>query len=329
LKLILGKLNIPDNFEVNIICADFITMDINKKYDLIVGNPPFSRAKGKIKEEYLKYNENKDTNNLSVMFLEKCMRNSDCVSLVLNKTVLSNYEFKVTRDILRKSNIKSIIDFGRYGFTGVSIETINLIVSPNDKPQTTIVMSMKYNKKYEQVQSYITDSEFPSFIIYRNKEFDIVANKLEFGIFDVFRDRQITKSITKKEPSNETIWVIKAKNINDDGGTSYVQDYDQHIDLKKAKELCVYKYVGDTTVYLTPNMTYNPRVIENIPNTIADGSTAILIPKKPINLTNNQIKYFSSEEYRSFYKIARNLSTQSINVDKSSVYFYGRLKYDA
>ena len=36
----------------------------------------------------------------------------------------------------------------------------------------------------------------------------------------------------------------------------------------------------------------------------------------------------NTEEYRKFYLIARNLSTQSINIDKTSVFFYGVLKND-
>ena len=81
-------------------------------------------------------------------------------------------------------------------------------------------------------------------------------------------------------------------------------------------------------IYLTPNMTYNPRVINNIPNTIPDGSVAVLIPRVPMRLTEQQMQYFSTQEYRRFYGIARNLSTQSINVDKTSVFFYGVLKND-
>ena len=75
-------------------------------------------------------------------------------------------------------------------------------------------------------------------------------------------------------------------------------------------------------------MTYNPRVINNIPNTIPDGSVAVLIPRVPMKLTEQQMQYFSTQEYRRFYGIARNLSTQSINVDKTSVFFYGVLKND-
>jgi DNA (cytosine-5)-methyltransferase 1 len=47
-----------------------------------------------------------------------------------------------------------------------------------------------------------------------------------------------------------------------------------------------------------------------------------------MKLTEKQLQYFSSDEYRRFYIVARNLSTQSINVDKTSVYFFGILKDD-
>jgi len=328
LKLILEKINVPANFKINIICQDFLMMDTLYKYDLAIGNPPFSKLEGKPKEkaQYFKHNINKDTSNLSEMFLEKCMNCSDCVALVLNKTILSTHEFGVTRDLLREMKIDSIIDFGRYGFTGVSIETMCLLVYPKQKPQNTLVYNMKYNKRYDQSQAYITDNKFPYFIIYRDEQFDAVASKLEFNVFNVFRDRQITKTNTTAKSTPKSLRVIKAKNINDGGEVTQIKNYDRYISEKSSKEMAAFKYVNDTTVYLTPNMTYNPRVLKNVPNSIADGSTAILIPKSSFKLTSKQMAYFSTDEYRQFYKIARNLSTQSINVDKTSVFFYGKLK---
>ena len=295
-----------------------------------IGNPPFSKinVKSEKREHYIEQAINKDTLNLSAMFLEKCIQNSECVSLVLNKTILSNYEFRISREILRKMEIRNIIDFGRYGFTGVSIETMNLIVYPKNKPNETLIYNMKHNLQILQSQEYITDLTFPCFIIYRDETFDLVANKLDFDCFNVYRDRQITKKMTSDYSRENSLWVLKAKNITDNNNVKHIQNYDQYIDIKLAQKLSVYKFLNDTSVYLTPNMTYNPRIVKNIPDTLADGSTAILIPKTPMELTEKQIAYFSSDEYRKFYSIARNLSTQSINVDKSSVFFYGILKND-
>ncbi len=248
---------------------------------------------------------------------------------MLNKTILSTEEFSSTRELLRGMKIESIIDFGRYGFTGLSIETMCMIVSPKKKPKLTNICNMKYNMRQSQSQDYITDKDYPYFLIYRDDQFDAVASKLAFGVFDVFRDRQITKSITPECKKSNCLRVIKARNLNDDGmGITAIEGYDMYIAEHDAKPLTAYRYVNDFNVYLTPNMTYNPRVIENLPNTIPDGSVAVLAPRKPLSLSQKQRAYFSSGEYRKFYSIARNLSTQSINVDKTSVFFYGVLKND-
>lgn len=331
LNIMLEQLDIPSNFTINKFCQDFLTYQSGYQYDLAVGNPPFSKLKERTPEIELSLaaNVNRTTNNLSEMFLEKCIRCSDCVALVLNKTLLSTDEFADTRDFLRHMRIETIIDFGRYGFTGVSIETMCIIVYPKMKPKETTVYSMKFNRKSVREQSYLTDERFPYFIIYRDEEFDAVADKLQFNVFSVFRDRQITKSITSQEREKKSLWVIKARNIDDDGqGVTHISDYDVYLSEEKAVDLTAYRYVNDDNVYLTPNMTYNPRVIENLPGTIPDGSVAVLIPKKTLRLTRKQRAYFSTKEYRRFYGIARNLSTQSINVDKTSVYFYGVLKED-
>lgn len=331
LNLLLENVDIPRNFTINCICQDFLTYTAPYRYDLAVGNPPFSKLKGRTPEieHALTLNVNKVTNNLSEMFLEKCMRCSDCVALVLNKTMLTTDEFDETRNLLRKMKIETIIDFGRYGFTGVSIETMCMIVYPKLKPNKTTVYSMKYNSKSTREQEYLTDERFPYFLIYRDEKFDAVAEKLQFDMFTVFRDRQITKMVTSPKASENTLWVIKARNIDDDGrGVTHIENYDVYISTDKAVNLSAYRFVNDNNVYLTPNMTYKPRVIRNISNTIPDGSVAVLIPKKPLKLTDEQMAYFSTEEYRRFYGIARNLSTQSINVDKTSVYFYGVIKDD-
>ncbi|WP_313256612.1 DNA cytosine methyltransferase [Lacrimispora sp.] len=331
-NLLLDRIGVPDNFTVNCICHDFLIWEVKGAvYDLAVGNPPFSKLKKHTKEidAALKDNTNHRTNNLAAMFLEKCMRCSDCVALVLNKNILATEEYADTRNLLRTMRIDTIIDFGRYGFTGVSIETMCMIVYPKQKPKDTSVYNMKYNRKLVRSQNYITDEQFPSFIIYRDEQFDKVAEKLEFNVFSVFRDRQITKSMTTSQKGDDTLWIIKARNINDDGlGITHIDNYDVFLPEQIAESMSVARFINDKNVYLTPNMTYNPRVIENLPDTIPDGSVAVLIPKKPIRLTARQKAFFSTSEYRRFYGIARNLSTQSINVDNNSVFFYGVLKDD-
>lgn len=57
-----------------------------------------------------------------------------------------------------------------------------------------------------------------------------------------------------------------------------------------------------------------------------NGSVAILIPREPFELSLEQMTYYSTREYREFYRIARNYQTRSLNIDACSVYFFGVLK---
>lgn len=257
LKILVSKMNIPNNVHINVICSDFLKFDAEEMYDLAVGNPPYTSLKDKSKEmlHRLAENVNTETNDLAEFFLEKCMRIAEYTALVLNKTILSSGEYKLTRELLAKVCIDKIIDFGRYGFSELSIETIALMVDVKRKPKETFIKNLKYNIFLIQKQSYITDSRFPYYIIYRNNEFDAVASKLEFGIFDVFRDRQITKKNTVSKNEEKYIRVIKARNILDDGTVVDIPGYDMFIDYESNQQLTAMKYINDMSIYLTPNMT--------------------------------------------------------------------------
>lgn len=327
LKILISKMKVPKNFKINFIVADFLEYPFDKKYDLAFGNPPFTKLKKADAQKYMDFSLNKETTNLSAFFLEKCLKISSNVALILQKSILSSSEFHITRLLLKNIGIKAILDFGRNGFSGVSIETVCLVLDSKTKPKKTTVYNMKFNKILIQDQDYITDVFSPYFLIYRNTFFDSMLKKMDLGKFDVFRDRQITKSIISHQSGEDTIRVVKARNIDDKGhNIKSIENYDSYIKKENLESLNVFKYFNNTDVYLTPNMTYNPRVMKNIPNIIPDGSVAIMIPKTHFSLTDKQMLFFSTDEYREFYKIARNYSTQSINVDQSSIYFYGVLK---
>lgn len=330
LRLLLGKMEIPANFHVNIVCVDFLRHDFDVKYDLVVGNPPFSKLRGDMSlyEVALARNVNRETRDVAELFLEKCMAISGFVALVLNKTLLTTDEYAATRELLRRNRIAAILDFGRYGFTGVSIETMCLMVEPKKAPTETLVYNMKFNRLSMAEQHHITDRRFPYFIIYRDAAFDEVADKLRFGIFNVVRDRQITKKLLVGERGERRIRVLKARNISDDGSVVDIDGYDMFMDEECAKKCAIYRYVGDRSVYLSPNMTYNPRVIRNTGNWIPDGSVAVLVPIDGVELSQKQMEYFATDEFRHFYATARNYSTQSINIDKTSVFFFGALQHD-
>lgn len=327
LKLLLQKQKIPSNVTLNYINADTLLHDFGKRYDLVIGNPPFTKLKAKDAAKYLKNNVNQATTNTFEFFLEKAAAIADYTAMIIPKAVLNTPEFAATRELLAKKKIDCIQDYGEKGFQGVLVETIGLFLDSIGKPGKTIVESLTLKKSLTQKQSYITDSAYPYWIIYRDDFFDRVSERLDFDKFTVFRDRQITNSNTTQKKGEDCLRVIKSRNMSDDGKEMIdIPGYDSYIQRSVAETLSVYKYAGNRKVYLTPNMTYKPRVMRNTKNAVMNGSVAVLIPKEDMDLTEEQLAYFASEEYRRFYRIARNYQTRSLNVDAASVFFYGVLK---
>ena len=181
------------------------------------------------------------------------------------------------------------------------------------------------SKSIVQKSKYIFDNNLPYWIIYRDDFFDKVFCKMKFGIFDVFRDRQITNQNTSQSKSDKyAIRVLKSRNILDTGELVDIDGYDAFIDLDTLSKFTVSKFINNTEVYLTPNMTYKPRMIKKDAGYVVNGSVAILIPKdENLYLTDKQLKYISSDEFRAFYRIARNYQTRSLNIDKTSCYWFG------
>ena len=326
-KKLIKAHNLPQSVQVNYICDDFLTHAFAEHYDYVIGNPPFYKMgadQNKKLELYRSAAINKDTRNICSFFLDKAVSLADHVVLIFPKFVLNTPEFALTREYLGKKSVECIIDFGEKGFPGVLVETIALFVNNLVKPRTTKVISFSKHLTLEQKQSYIFSDDFPYWLIYRDETFDEVSAKLEFDVFKVFRDRQLS---SKHLRESGEIRVLKSRNISDDGTKIIdIENYDSYVNREDIKGLYVEEYLDDDSVYLTPNMTYNPRVMRKPKNVIVNGSVAILIPKGNFTTSDEQLKYFSSKEYRKFYQIARNYQTRSLNVDSCSVFFYGLLK---
>ena len=160
LKELVAKIDVPDNIHINYINADFLLHNFDKKYDIVVGNPPYKKLT-KEKQLLAKYKigvSNKDTNNIFSFFIEKAMKIGDVVSLIVPKSLINAPEFDATRTLMKEKRISRIIDFGERGFKGVKIETICFILDTQKKPQETIVESYITDEVRRHQQTYLTDT---------------------------------------------------------------------------------------------------------------------------------------------------------------------------
>jgi DNA (cytosine-5)-methyltransferase 1 len=324
LKILLIKTKIPKNFIINFINTDFLLWESKYQYDLIVGNPPY----GKIINNKTLLNKykldcgNKNTNNIFSFFIEKSIKLSKYVSLIVPKSLINSPEFNQTREILENKNLHSITDYGEKAFKGVKIETISFLLDTykKDKLKEIKVESYITNTIVHQNKNYIFSNDFPYWLIYRNSFFDAIVDKMDLDIFESFRDRQITKKHTL---NTGNIRVLKSRNIASNS-IKNIDNYDCFIN--EIDSFVVSKYLNQNNIVLIPNLTYNPRATFLPKNAITDGSVALLKAKNNINIDKSHLEYYSSQEFTEYYKIARNRGTRSLNIDNNSVQFFGLLK---
>ncbi len=77
-------------------------------------------------------------------------------------------------------------------------------------------------------------------------------------------------------------------------------------------------------MFLSPNMTYYPRVVVKPKNCVVNGSVAIFELKPDISITETDLLFFASPEFEAFYRIARNHSTRSLNIDNIAIFYFGK-----
>lgn len=324
LKALVSTIAVPDNVHINYILGDFLLLMFEKQYDIIIGNPPYKKIikDKKLLSSYKSGVYNQDTNNIFAFFIEKALRLGRVVSLIVPKSLINAPEFNKTRELMNQYSISNLLDFGEKGFKGVKIETISFIIDTQKKASNTKVESYITNTVREYLQSYITDTSFPYWLIYRDSNFDEISGIMDFDIFRAYRDRTITKTTTK---SSGKYRVLKSRNIGDNQIVD-ISGYDSYID--DIDNLDVAKFLNQEGCVLVPNLTYNPRACMLPSGCITDGSVAILTVKdKSIHISEKDLAFYATPMFSEFYAVARNRGTRSLNIDNNSVFFFGKLRH--
>ena len=322
---LIGDRYFPANgmFCVHYLTQPFLEFETHTQFDLIVGIPNNQKVFGQQKKDLCSQFSDPLANNLMSFIINRVMDNTHHLALIVPKYFLHNSEYSTIRNRLASIEINTIIDYGENGFNGSLIETCCLIGNTKAIPSHTRVISLVAKKRLTQKQSDITDPMFPNWILYTNEFFRSVSNKLELDQFKAYRDRSISSRLTLSEGD---IRVLNAKNTPRDSRNITFTDNDEFVMEQDVVLTEAYKFLNSENTYLCPNLTPHPRLFLKPPGTVASGSLAILTPKKGSPLTQDQIEYFSSDEFKEFYRIARNLCTRSLNIDKNAVFYFGILK---
>ncbi|WP_081770342.1 DNA cytosine methyltransferase [Brevibacterium sp. VCM10] len=316
-KQLLDLVGVPDNFTINYFKQDFLTEFTRSGYDYVIGNPPF----GLTGPSNPKVDSSFGIREIYGKFLEKSMRIAKQVSFVIPKSFLSSREMHSIRGhIADQLAITAIDDYGEDAFHTINIETIGLSISSAAVPSTTQITSTPLKMRKRVNQHYITTSTFPSWVIYRNSFFDEVVKKLHLGTHTPYRDRKITKSHTG--PTGD-VAIIRARNIKNgaiETNNVPIEYGDNSLVPSSFKSM-----VAGKKALVVPNLSYYPRASVLPEGSYVDGSAAVLVPIEHTRASTN-IEFFSSQDFFYFYRIARNYSTRSLNVDSISSFFWGTPK---
>lgn len=325
LKIIISPF-LSNNVKINFINVDFILYKNTIEYDLIIGNPPYKKLKADDVISYQNIVDTKQTKNIFAYFIEKSLNIGNNVSFIIPKSFLYTGEFEYLRNTINKQNIIKIIDYGEKAFKDVKIETIGIIISKGKKDNNVIVESYITKNKIIKNIDYVFDSLYPTWLIYRDNKFDDIAYHMKFDIFDIFRDRQISKKMCHMDDTKQDFYVLKAENITNIGLSLKTKQY--FLDKEKSIKTSIYKFIEKNKhrkLFIVPNMTYYPRMneVNNHKNYIFDGSCVLFITKD-INLENNiDLSFYHSDDFKYLWRIVQNYGTRSLNIDKINAYYWG------
>lgn len=309
LQAALGLIALGENVKINFICADFLKYRPTHSYDVVATNPPYAKATEKYAD--IKGATHR-TSNLFALFMVKLRDLADDIACIIPKNFILADEYASVRNLYASLPIVSIADFGVRFFKKVFVEIISIHFSKSYDGLLTVTNYVD-SSTYHHPQGYIYHDRL--WLIYRSEWFDRYIAGLTLDAFDVFRDRQITNPMLK---SNGKFWVIKSKNILDDGEVVHRDGYDRYIDT--ISQIAVGKYLNSRAIIM-PSFTYNTRATLLPDGCIPNGSVAVLIPKRVVEPLD--LRVYSTDDFRHYYAIVKSYSKFTLNIDNSSVYYIG------
>ena len=307
---------LPAGVTVRYSVGDFLRSQ-SRVYDLIAGNPPFGR-KALDKESIWSVHQ-----EMSIRFLNKALHEGNRIAFVLPKAMLHANSYRKIRDKVTEENtVSAVYDFGEICFPEIKVETIGLIVRAGNSKNPSSVFKLKswpLGIANHKPISYSMDPRFPSWVIYRDSEFDSICNTVVFGRLTPWRDR----TISRKMATADGVPVIRGRNLGPGSHIHRDDDFSVPVEVAKQIDTVLNSKITGKSFY-APNLSYYPRLVpRHLVKGVPDGSAAVLYGQLSPGEERRALDFCNSPEFQSFFRIACNYATRSINLDDCLTFWWG------
>ena len=305
-----------NKIKLRFMAEDFLTTKkIESQYDLIISNPPFAKCKATIASVYHEIYDVGKSNNMFSFFMDRYKELSDEIVVILPKSFIMASEYNVIRKKYENFGIHHIVDFGVKYFKTVFVEILSIHFDKNYVGDLTVENKLEQVKMIQPYKYIFHDK---AWLLYRDRWFDKYISGMRLDIFDFFRDRQITNSQVSEKGD---IWILRAKNILENGKIVHKQGYDKYIKTEQLNNFTVSQYL-DSDAIIMPSFTYITRATRLPKGCLVNGSIAILIPKKTLEY-DVDLDLYATEDFRRYYEIVKNKAKFTLNMDSNSIYYIG------
>ncbi len=256
---------------------DFLSDNYNKKFDFIIGNPPWGAEFTKevmdnLRKKYISAN-NKNIESYDI-FIEKsldCLNKNGYLSFVLPEALLSVKTHKTIREIIKKNNSISYLEFLGNMFDKVQCPSIILQLKQTNSPMSCVGMKViNKNKSFIIRKERPVTPEVFSFDM-NDKEYKIyekiskIKNKFYLKENAIFALGLVTgdnkKYLSAKKTDNNEV-ILKGSNIEKfkiNIPKCYIEykpnNFQQVAPTKyyRAKEKLFYKFISKKLVFAYDN----------------------------------------------------------------------------